>query len=88
MHVLLSIDMEKSKPSRSLLPVRQQDKDFPLSWIRTEESGRVFLSAMGHNASVFWSAPLLQHFLAGIQYALGDLKADATPTAKLALRKK
>ena len=25
-----------------------------------------------------------EHFLAGIQYALGDLKADATPSAKLA----
>jgi hypothetical protein len=28
--------------------------------------------------------PLLEHFLAGIQFALGDLKADATPSARLA----
>jgi hypothetical protein len=27
---------------------------------------------------------ILQHFLAGIQYALGDLAADDTPSAKLA----
>jgi hypothetical protein len=33
---------------------------------------------------MFWNPSLLQHFLAGIQYALGDLKADATPTARLA----
>jgi hypothetical protein len=26
---------------------------------------------------------MLAHFLAGIQYALGDLKADATPSARL-----
>jgi len=85
MHVLLSLDMDKTKPpARSLLPVRMQDKDFPLTWIRTEEKGRVFCSGMGHNPNVFWSAPLLEHFLAGIQYALGDLKADATPSAKLA----
>jgi hypothetical protein len=25
---------------------------------------------------------MLKHFLDGIQYALGDLSADATPTAK------
>ena len=27
--------------------------------------------------------PMLEHVLAGIQYALGDLKADDTPSAKL-----
>ena len=79
MRVLLSVDMEKSKPTRGMLPVRQQDRDFPLTWIRAEGKGRVFCSGIGHNASVFWNAPLLQHFLAGIQYALGDLDADATP---------
>ncbi len=87
-HVLLSIDMEKSKPSRPPLKIRQQDNDFPLTWIRAEGKGRVFYSGLGHNPHVFWKAPLLQHFLAGIQYALGDLKADATPTAKLASRKR
>jgi type 1 glutamine amidotransferase len=43
----------KSKPTRRLLPVREQDKDFPLTWIRTEGKGRVFTSGMGHNANVF-----------------------------------
>jgi len=80
MHVLLSIDMEKSKPTRKLLPVREADKDFPLTWIRTEEKGRVFISGMGHNPTVFFNPALMQHFLAGIQYTLGDLKADATPS--------
>jgi hypothetical protein len=31
---------------------------------------------------------LLEHFLAGIQYALGDLKADSTPSARLGAQKK
>lgn len=88
LHVLLSIDMDKSVPKRAVLPIRQQDKDFPMSWIRTEGKGRVFYSALGHNAQIFWNAPLLAHFLAGIQYALGDLKADATPSAKLVSRRK
>jgi uncharacterized protein len=83
MHVLLSLDIEKSPaPSHKMLAVRMQDKDFPLTWIRKEGKGRVFYSGLGHNPDIFWNASLLEHFLAGIQYALGDLKADAAPTAK------
>lgn len=82
MRVLLSIDMTKSKPSRKVLPVREQDQDFPLTWIRAEEKGRVFMSGIGHNPSPFTNPPMLEHFLAGIQYALGDLKADDSPSAK------
>ncbi|HOK46602.1 MAG TPA: ThuA domain-containing protein [Bryobacteraceae bacterium] len=81
--VLLSIDMEKSKPSRPPLPIRQKDNDFPLTWIRTEGKGRVFYSGLGHNPHIFWHPVLLEHFLAGIQYALGDLEADATPSSKI-----
>jgi len=83
LRVLLSIDMTRSTPTRSVLPIRKKDNDFPMSWIRTEGKGRVFYSALGHNAHIFWNRALLEHFLAGIQYALGDLKADATPSAKL-----
>jgi type 1 glutamine amidotransferase len=90
LHVLLAIDVEKTgfSPSRHILPVRMADKDFPVTWIRAYEKGRVFYSSLGHGAPVFWNAPLLAHFLAGIQYALGDLKADSTPSAKLPAAKK
>jgi type 1 glutamine amidotransferase len=83
LHVLLSIDMGRtSPPSHPLLPVRAQDKDFPLTWIRDEQKGRIFCSGLGHNPHVFWNGPLLEHFLAGIQFALGDLKADAAPSKR------
>ena len=39
--------------------------------------------ALGHNPDAFWTPPFVEYFLAGIQYALGDLKADATPSARL-----
>jgi hypothetical protein len=90
LHVLLSIDVEKTgfSPNHHILPVRMADKDFPVTWIRAYGKGRVFYSSLGHGAPVFWNAPLLEHFLAGIQYALGDLKADSTPSAKLPATKK
>ena len=84
LHVLLSIDVAKTglAPNRRILPVRAGDKDFPVSWIRAYEKGRVFYSALGHGAEVYANAVVLRHFLAGMQYALGDLAADDTPSAK------
>jgi hypothetical protein len=83
LHVLISIDTSKSSiEGRRILPVRQEDKDFPVSWIKAHGEGRVFYTTLGHNPHIFWDAKLLQHFLAGIQYALGDLKADDSPDAQ------
>jgi type 1 glutamine amidotransferase len=79
MRVLLRIDAERSGPARRILPVRQQDKDFPMSWIRRHGKGRVFYTGLGHGPDVFANARMLAHLLAGIQYALGDLEADDTP---------
>ena len=50
-----------------------------MSWIRRQGKGRVFYTGLGHGPDVFWNAPMLQHLLAGIQYALGDLVADDAP---------
>ena len=79
MHVLLSIDAEKTGPARRILPVRKQDMDFPMSWIRRHGKGRVFYTGFGHGPEVFSNAQMLQHLLAGIQYALGDLAANDAP---------
>jgi type 1 glutamine amidotransferase len=78
LRVLLSIDVARTglPPRRRILPVRQQDLDFPVSWIRAYGKGRVFYSTLGHGAAVFSNAVVLEHFLAGIQYALGDLAAE------------
>lgn len=79
LHVLLRIDAGKSSPPRRVLPARQEDLDFPMSWIRRHGKGRVFYSGLGHGADVFSNPRMLQHLLAGIQYALGDLAADDSP---------
>jgi len=91
LHVLLSIDVDKSDydpKRRRVLPERQVDKDFPMAWIKTYHKGRVFYSVFGHNADINWNETMLKFHLAGIQYALGDLKADATPSARLAAKRK
>jgi type 1 glutamine amidotransferase len=50
-------------------------------WVREYGQGRVFYSTLGHVAQTYWNPTVLRHFLAGIQFALGDLKADAKPVA-------
>jgi HEAT repeat protein/type 1 glutamine amidotransferase len=81
LRVLLSIDTAKSAPTGRVLAVRQADKDFPMTWIKPHGKGRVFYSSFGHNPEIFWHPRLLEHFLAGIQYALGDLPSDDKPLA-------
>lgn len=73
--MLLELDADKmdlSKGSRG-------DRGYPVSWIDTYGRGRVFYCSLGHRDEIFWNPAVLKHYLAGIQYALGDLEADATP---------
>ena len=45
--------------------------------------GRVFYFALGHREDgIYRSTEMLQHLLAGTQYAIGDLKADDSPSGK------
>jgi len=58
------------------------DGDYALSYIRREGKGRVFYEGHGHDPRVYAMTPMLEHIRAGIQYALGDLKADDSPTVR------
>lgn len=58
------------------------DHDFGLSWIKKDGQGRVFYMALGHNERIYAMPAMMEHLLAGMQYSLGDLKADDTPSKK------
>lgn len=83
LRVLLSLDMSKPENARPAKDIKRADNDFGISWIRTEGAGRVFYTSLGHNADVFFVPSILKHILDGLQFALGDLPADATPSAQL-----
>jgi type 1 glutamine amidotransferase len=76
--VLLSLDPENTDMTKD--GIKREDKDFAISMVREYEGGRVFYCALGHRHSIFSNRPVLEHMLAGIQFALGDLEADATPS--------
>ena len=55
------------------------DHDYALSWIRREGQGRVFYEAHGHDEKNYAIKPMLEHVLAGVQYAMGDLEGRRQP---------
>jgi type 1 glutamine amidotransferase len=82
-HVLTSIDYAKMSAEDKAKEVNpRSDGDYALSYIRREGKGRVFYEGHGHSDRVYAMTPMLEHLRAGIQYALGDLKADDSPSAK------
>jgi type 1 glutamine amidotransferase len=84
-HVLTSVDYSKmSDEDKAKEPAatKRTDGDYALSWIRREGNGRVFYEAHGHSERVYGIKPMLGHYMAGIQYAIGDLKADDRPSSR------
>ncbi len=75
--VLLSLDMNKTAKKGG-----REDLDHAVSWIKNYGRGRVFYCSLGHREEIYWNPVILRHYLAGIQYAMGDLKADATPVTQ------
>jgi type 1 glutamine amidotransferase len=73
---LLQLDTDKMDVSRG----KRKDKSYPVSWISKYGKGRTFYCSLGHRDEIYYNPIVLKHYLAGFQYALGDLDADATPT--------
>jgi type 1 glutamine amidotransferase/sugar phosphate isomerase/epimerase len=84
--VLLSLDVEKTDMNQGAdcsRPCARADHDYAISWIRSYGKGRVFYCTLGHWPKTFMVPALDQFFLAAIQFVLGDLEADTTPSARL-----
>lgn len=73
--MLLSIDSKWSQISKG----KRKDGFYPVSWISTYGKGRTFYCSLGHRNEIYSNPIVLEHYLAGFQYVLGDLKADSTP---------
>jgi len=82
--VLMSVDLSDPASAGVNLnanPARSKDHDFALAWLKHYGAGRVFYADFGHIDEPFWRPEILQFYLDGIQYVLGDLKVDDAPKA-------
>ncbi len=75
LRILIGLDSLKTDKKGN-----SETNDYPVSWVRSYGKGRVFYSNFGHNKATWWTPFMLQHFLDGIQWALGDI---AGPTKSL-----
>jgi type 1 glutamine amidotransferase len=84
--ILLTLDLD-DQATKNAKGAVESDRDMPVSWVRNYGKGRVFFGGLGHNNEIFFNPAILRHYLDGIQFALGDLKVDASPVAEKAERK-
>lgn len=82
---LLEIDMGtlEDKARKAL----EGDRRY-VAWIKPHGQGRVFYCSPSHRAETYERPEMLQFYLDGIQYALGDLTCDDSPLAKQAAHSK
>jgi type 1 glutamine amidotransferase len=76
LHVIL---VQDTKGMRNL---DYQRPNFPATWARKHEKGRVFYTSMGHRKEVWKLETFQQLLLGGLQWAFGDVEADLTPNLK------
>jgi type 1 glutamine amidotransferase len=83
--VLMSIDVEKSDRGFggrfSELSTRP-DQDYAVAWVKGYGKGRTYFTPLGHTTIMYTDKRWTGHLLAAIQYLLGDLNTDETPSAK------
>ena len=83
LRVLTSVDYAKmSDEDKKKESNPRADGDYGLSWIKRDGKGRVFYEAFGHNEKIYANTAILEHVLAGMQYVLGDLQVDDSPSQK------
>jgi type 1 glutamine amidotransferase len=81
--VLMTVELDDPKiEPRPWTGYKRPDNIYPVSWIRNYGKGHVFYSSLGHMPETFMTPELVGHFLAGLQFMLGDLEADATPNPR------
>jgi len=78
LHVLLSLDVDKTNMDKQ--GIKRTDGDFAVSWVRSWGEGRVFYSSLGHREEIYWNPQMLQFYLDGIQFSLGDLDGPTAPS--------
>jgi len=77
LQVLLALDRDR----HPIVSADRKDADCPISWVKTYKKGRVFQCSLGHFEKIYTTPAIMAHYLAGIQFALGDLEAPHHPDA-------
>jgi type 1 glutamine amidotransferase/sugar phosphate isomerase/epimerase len=87
-HVLFSVDTAKSPEFNSgRAPFIRKDDDYAIAWIKGYGKGRVFYTCLAHTPEMFTEPKINGFLLATLQFLLGDLRADTTPSSEVEIKK-
>ena len=68
-------ERKPGEPKPANIPLNLE-REYPTSWCKKAGKGRVFYATFGHNESAYWNPKIVEHYLRGLQYVLGDLDAN------------
>lgn len=78
MLVLMSLDTS-DPTTRNVREWKASDADTGITWVKEVGKGRLFYCSFGHNDAIFMNPVLLDHYLRGIQFAMGDFPVPTKP---------
>ena len=61
----------------------RKDKDYAISWCRTEGKGKVFYTSFGHDPKVWKDEKFQKHLFGGLKWATGELPGEAKPSGSV-----
>jgi hypothetical protein len=76
--VLMSLDTS-DPTTRNVREWKDGDEDTGMTWVKDVGKGRLFYCSFGHNDAIFMNPVLLEHYLRGIQFAMGDFQVPTKP---------
>jgi uncharacterized protein len=79
LHIILSIDPTSFDPKN----LTRSDKDYAISWCKTEGKGKVFYTSFGHDPKVWKDERFQKHLLNGLKWATGELPGSAQPAGRV-----
>jgi type 1 glutamine amidotransferase/sugar phosphate isomerase/epimerase len=86
--VLISVDTAKSPDFNSgRAPFIRKDDDYAIAWIKGYGKGRVFFTCLAQTPEMFTEPKINGFLLATLQFLLGDLPADTTPSSEVEIKK-
>jgi len=83
--VLMSLDLS-DPATKNVKGVVEADNDTGITWVKDVGKGRLFYCSLGHNNEIFMNTPILEHYLRGIQFAMGDFPVPTKPKAQASVK--
>ncbi|MGW1685974.1 ThuA domain-containing protein [Streptomyces albidoflavus] len=74
-HVLVTADETTYDPGDAAMGA-----DHPISWCRTSQGGKVWATAMGHDAASYQEEAFREHVVGGLKWAAGNAPGDCGGT--------